>query len=76
MKLISGLADIINNVDTFILDQWGVLHNGGKPFPKALQALQFLKKHKKKVVIVSNSGNTGELSNLRLQNAGISEIYI
>ncbi|ABM04166.1 HAD-superfamily subfamily IIA hydrolase like protein [Psychromonas ingrahamii 37] len=72
MKIINGLKDIINDFDTFILDQWGVLHNGGEAFPEAIQALQFLKEHNKKVVILSNSGNTGKFSHTRLQDSGIS----
>ncbi|HEY7865246.1 MAG TPA: TIGR01459 family HAD-type hydrolase [Psychromonas sp.] len=74
--MINGLKDIIDDFDTFILDQWGVLHNGGEAFPEAIQALQFLKEHNKKVVILSNSGNTGKFSYTRLQDSGISrDIY-
>lgn len=71
VKMINGLTDIINNFDTFILDQWGVLHNGGDAFPEAIQALNYLKEHNKKVVILSNSGNTGTFSYQRLQDSGI-----
>ncbi|WP_028866504.1 TIGR01459 family HAD-type hydrolase [Psychromonas hadalis] len=70
--MINGLTDIIDSFDTFILDQWGVLHNGGEAFPQAIQALTFLKEHNKKVVILSNSGNTGKFSYRRLQDSGIS----
>lgn len=70
--MIKGLKDIIDNYDTFILDQWGVLHNGGDAFPEAIQALKFLKEHNKKVVILSNSGKTGKFSYKRLQDSGIS----
>ena len=47
--MINGLKDIIDTFDTFILDQWGVLHNGGNAFPEAIEALTFLKSHNKKV---------------------------
>ncbi|SGZ07703.1 Putative uncharacterized protein [Moritella viscosa] len=77
MKMISGLKDIINEFDTFILDQWGVLHNGGDAFPNVIEALAFLKQHDKKVVILSNSGNTHHFSYQRLTDSGISrELYI
>ena len=72
MKMINGLNDIINSFDTFILDQWGVLHNGGDAFPEAIETLKFLKAHNKKVVILSNSGKTGTFSYARLQDSGIS----
>lgn len=77
MKMITGLKDIINEFDTFILDQWGVLHNGGDAFPNAVATLEFLKQHDKKVVILSNSGNTHNFSYQRLTDSGISrDLYI
>lgn len=77
MKMISGLSDIINDFDTFILDQWGVLHNGGDAFPNAVATLEYLQQHNKKVVILSNSGNTHNFSYQRLTDSGISrDLYI
>lgn len=77
MKMISGLKDIINDFDTFILDQWGVLHNGGDAFSSAIATLEFLKLHNKKVVILSNSGNTHHFSYQRLTDSGIRrDLYI
>ncbi len=77
MNMINGLKDIIDSFDTFILDQWGVLHNGGDAFPEAIAALKFLKAHNKKVVILSNSGNTGTFSYSRLQESGINrDLYL
>ena len=72
MKKINGIKEIIDSFDTFILDQWGVLHNGGDAFPAAIEVLKFLKAHNKKVVILSNSGKTGSFSYTRLQDSGIS----
>ena len=77
MKKINGLKNIINSFDTFILDQWGVLHNGGKAFTEAVAALEFLKENNKKVVILSNSGNTRKFSYARLQDSGIRrDLYL
>jgi HAD superfamily hydrolase (TIGR01459 family) len=75
--MINGLKDIIDIFDTFILDQWGVLHNGGNAFPEAIQALKFLKENNKKVVILSNSGKSGNFSYARLEDSGISrDLYL
>lgn len=77
MKMINGLNDIIDSFDTFILDQWGVLHNGGDAFPEAVEALKFLKENNKKVVILSNSGKSGRFSYARLKDSGISrDLYL
>lgn len=72
MKNINGIKKIINDFDTFILDQWGVLHNGGAAFEEAVAALKFLKENNKKVVILSNSGRTSAFSYSRLAQSGIS----
>lgn len=77
MKTVTGLNALIDHFDTFILDQWGVLHNGGQAFPKAVEALKFLKENNKKVVILSNSGNSHSFSYQRLQDSGIDRnLYI
>ncbi len=77
MKIINGLKDIVDQFDTFILDQWGVLHNGGQAFAEAITALQFLKAHNKKVVILSNSGRSSAFSYQRLAESGIArDLYL
>jgi len=77
VEMIAGLKDIIDKFDTFILDQWGVLHNGGEAFPEAINALNLLKKHGKKVVILSNSGKNSVFSYDRLTESGISrDLYL
>ena len=40
MKIVNGLKDIIDQFDTFILDQWGVLHNGGQAFEEEILQTQ------------------------------------
>ncbi|MGB5446143.1 MAG: TIGR01459 family HAD-type hydrolase [Psychromonas sp.] len=77
MKIITGLQEIIDSFDTFILDQWGVLHNGGSAFAQAVEALEFLQQHNKKVVILSNSGRTSNFSYKRLADSGIKrDLYL
>ena len=55
MKKLNHLAEIYNSYDTFIIDLWGVVHNGIKLNPEAIEAIEHLFKNKKKVnVIISN----------------------
>ncbi len=76
-RTITGLTDIIESYDTFILDQWGVMHNGSNAFDFAVEALEFLQAEDKKVVILSNSGKTRFASYERLEDSGISrDLYI
>ena len=55
MKELNHLADIFENYDTFIIDLWGVMHNGVTLNPKAIEAVDNLKKNLKKIVFLSNA---------------------
>jgi len=70
--IINNISEIIEKYDTFILDQWGVLHNGGNAFEHSVETLNLLKKNNKKVVILSNSGKQKESSYIRLSESGIN----
>ncbi len=53
---IDGLREIARDFDAFIVDQWGVLHDGERPLPGALDALTRLRAADKRIVLLSNSG--------------------
>ena len=55
MKELSHLADIFENYDTFIIDLWGVMHNGVALNPNAIEAVDKLNKNSKKIVFLSNA---------------------
>ena len=55
MKELNHLADIFENYDTFIIDLWGVMHNGVSLKPKAIEVVDKLKKNLKKIVFLSNA---------------------
>ena len=57
--LAARLRDIADSFDVAVLDQYGVLHDGSEPYGSANDALGFLKKSGKPVVILSNSGKRG-----------------
>jgi len=50
LKKLNHLAEIYNFYDTFIIDLWGVVHNGVKLNLKAIEAIENLITNKKKVV--------------------------
>lgn len=70
-KICQGISDISDSYAGFILDQWGVLHDGEKPYPGVLECLKELKQRKKHVIILSNSGKVAELNKERLKKVGI-----
>ena len=55
MKELNHLSDIYKNYDTFVIDLWGVIHNGVELNPKAIEAIKQLKNESKKVVFLSNA---------------------
>ena len=55
MKELNQLSDIYKNYDTFVIDLWGVVHNGVALNPKAIEAIKNLKNKSKKIVFLSNA---------------------
>ena len=55
MKELNHLADIFEKYDTFIIDLWGVMHNGVALNPNAIEAVDKLKNNSKKIVFLSNA---------------------
>jgi len=60
----------------FLIDQFGVLHNGIDPYPGAVDALQMLKANNKHVVVISNSGKRAQVNEHRLESFGFNSTLI
>lgn len=71
MTPISGLRDIAERFDLFLLDQFGVLHDGVSPYPESNAALELLSALAKPSVIISNSGKRADLNIRRMQEMGV-----
>ena len=55
MKKLNHLAEIYKNYDTYVIDLWGVIHNGVRLNLKAIEVVEKLIQNKKKVVFLSNA---------------------
>ena len=55
MKELDHLSDIYKNYETFVIDLWGVIHNGVILNLKAIEAIEHLKNNSKKIVFLSNA---------------------
>ena len=55
MKKLEHLSEIYSSYDIFVIDLWGVMHNGIKLNEKAIEAVDQLKKNSKKIVFLSNA---------------------
>ena len=51
----TGLKSIFKEYETFIIDLWGVMHNGINLHPAAIEVLQNLKKNDKEFFLISNA---------------------
>jgi len=56
-----GLHAIAADYDDFVVDLWGVIHDGARPFLGVLEALRALAEAGKRVLFVTNSSRTREL---------------
>lgn len=70
-KFCQGISDISDSYSAFILDQWGVLHNGEHAYEGVIDCLKELKGRKKHIIILSNSGKRAEQNRERLKELGI-----
>lgn len=70
--LLSGLRDIAGLYDAFIIDIWGVIHDGIRPFTGTIPCLQALKEKNKAICLLSNTPALGEDIIKSLDQMGIS----
>ena len=76
MKELKHLEEIYENYDTFVIDLWGVMHNGVVLNPKAIEAVDQLKKNLKKIVFLSNAPRPSLKVVNFLQNMKMDKRYL
>ncbi|MGB1547082.1 MAG: TIGR01459 family HAD-type hydrolase [Alphaproteobacteria bacterium] len=55
LRPLSGIRELVPAYDGFILDLWGVVHDGYAPFPGAIEVLRKLKEAGKRTLLLSNA---------------------
>ena len=70
---LGGISEIAEDYDLFLVDQFGVLHDGQSPYSGAIQVLEALKARGKTVVLLSNSGKRSAPNAERLRGLGFPE---
>lgn len=71
-KFCQGISDISDSYNAFIIDQWGVLHNGETVYDGAVECLKELKRRDKYIIILSNSGKRAADNKERMKKLGIA----
>ncbi len=72
-EAVAGLRALSSRFDGFIIDVWGVLHDGFKPYPGAVDCLQRLKAAGKRIVILSNAPRRASSVIARMREIGIPD---
>ncbi len=73
MKFINSIKELIHNYDNFIIDQWGVMHDGVNGFKHAIDAIEYLKSFNKNLFVISNSSKRKKSSEERLLRLGFEK---
>ena len=79
-KLINGLSQVYNKYDAFLIDLWGVIHNGVRLYPEAVDVLKNLNKLNKRFVLISNAPRPSKsvkkyLLNLKMDQDFLENIF-
>ncbi|OBQ57966.1 TIGR01459 family HAD-type hydrolase [Mesorhizobium erdmanii] len=72
IERLDGIGPLAERYRVFLLDQFGVLHDGQAPYPGAVEALSALKRAGKTVVLISNSGKRAKPNEDRLLKLGFA----
>ncbi|MEH6632545.1 MAG: TIGR01459 family HAD-type hydrolase [Halopseudomonas aestusnigri] len=72
IPLLSGVSEIVDDYDGFVIDLWGVMHDGLEAFPDAVVALKNLRAAGKRIVILSNAPRRADSVAARNEELGIA----
>jgi HAD superfamily hydrolase (TIGR01459 family) len=73
MEHLNGFAPLAERYSGFILDLWGVIHDGVTAFPHAIDTLQRLKSAGKRTLLLSNAPRTNEAVQVMMRRMGIDD---
>lgn len=68
---IDGLGEIAGLYNGYILDLWGVVHDGTRPFPDTLATLAEMKRARRTVWLLSNAPRRADVVIAALEDMGI-----
>lgn len=71
MKILDGIADLAERYDGFVLDIWGVVHDGRRPYPGVAGAFAALKARGKRIALLSNAPRRSHVVDRLLTGMGL-----
>ncbi|KJC50426.1 hypothetical protein UP09_05225 [Bradyrhizobium sp. LTSP885] len=76
MKRIAGLREIADQFDLFLIDQYGVLHDGITPCPGTIDGLARIAACGRKIIVLTNSGKDAAANLARLRKLGFATSHL
>jgi len=71
----ASFASIFSEYDGFIVDLWGVIHDGQRLYPGVMRTLELLHQREKKVVFLSNAPYRRQRVAGLLESLGVTQLY-
>jgi HAD superfamily hydrolase (TIGR01459 family) len=76
MRFLTGFASLAGEYDGFVLDLWGVIHDGVNAFPHAVDCLEHLRDRGKRTLLLSNVPRPNDAVSAMMRRMGIAdELY-
>lgn len=69
---VGGLEELADAYDAFVIDQWGVIHDGTRLYPGAIRVFRLLREIGKPAVILTNSRKRTDVNITRLSCLGLT----
>ncbi|WP_291297547.1 TIGR01459 family HAD-type hydrolase [Elioraea sp.] len=73
LSVLAGFAPLAERYDGFILDLWGVVHDGVQPYPGAVDCLARMKAAGKRSVLLSNAPRRAAAAQAAMRAMGIAD---
>ncbi len=70
-QIIDSLAEVSDRYDALFCDLWGCLHDGLRPYPEAVAALQAFRRRGGRVVLVTNAPRPRGSVELQIERMGV-----
>lgn len=73
MRHLPGVSAVASGYDGFVLDLWGVIHDGVRPYPGAPECLAALRAAGKRIVLLTNAPRRADPIRQQLRAMGIPD---
>src|SRR5437763_604802 len=74
VRVYDGMRELAPHYDGFILDLWGVVHDGTAPFPGVLDCMRRLIAEEKRLVLLSNAPRRADDVVRRIETIGVPAV--